>query len=402
MAEILPFSPRPDFAIGKGKKPLATIENFRAMVKAHLIEIRYNEIKKQVEVKIPAKNYSRDNDLNCSIYELISMANQYEMPCAHVQKYMLSLADENKYNPVCEWIESKPWDGTSRIKEFFDTILSTNEKAKEILLQRWAISAIAAVYEPKGVSAGGMLVLFAKQYAGKTNWFKNLVPPHQSHLIKDGMVIDPHDRDSMVPCLEHWLVELGEIDATFKKAEIAALKAFVNKQEDIFRLPYMPTNSHFPRRTVFFGSVDKRNYLNDPAGNRRFWTIECKKINHTHGLDMQQIWAEFYALYLDGEPWLLTLDEHAMLSEINKDYEAKHPIEEKLLRKFDWDSEIVEYKSATHILEDMNWRTLDKSTQTICGMAVRKLNGDISKTVRGSVLLGLPRESLSTIFTSLD
>src|SRR5690606_10509471 len=74
---------------------------------------------------------------------------------------------------------------------------------------------------------------------------------------------------------------------------------------------YARTESQFARRTVFFGSVNPRSFLHDPTGNSRYWTIECAAIDleAQRALDMQQIWAEIYALYQAGEPYRLTADE---------------------------------------------------------------------------------------------
>ena len=41
---------------------------------------------------------------------------------------------------------------------------------------RWMVSCIAAVFNPDGVSAHGILVLQGDQYLGKTKWMKSLAP----------------------------------------------------------------------------------------------------------------------------------------------------------------------------------------------------------------------------------
>lgn len=390
MAELYTLPPRPDFSTNTKGNPYATADNFRRLLRAHGIGIKYNEIRKEIDVTIPGKSFLQDNYLNCCIAELTSLCEGYRMGSKYILRYMLMIADENKYNPIAEWIEAKSWDGINRLEKFYATIKSTNEAIKRALILRWMISAVAALYEPGGVSAGGMLVLLGRQYIGKTNWFKNLVPSEKQDFIRDGMSVDPHNRDSFMPCLEHWLVELGEIDATFKRSDLAALKAFINRNRDITRLSYASSNSRFPRRTIFFGSIDKKSYLTDPAGNRRFWTIECLEIDHTHGLDMQQIWAEIAVNYHNGEPWLLTKDEHEALTENNLEFEVMHPIEEKILRKYNWDLPNIDWRSATEILGEIGMHHPSKADSTICGMAIRKYNGDISKRSGKSRVLALP------------
>jgi putative DNA primase/helicase len=138
-------------------------------------------------------------------------------------------------------------------------------------------------------------------------------------------------------CVTNWLVELGEVDATFRKADIAHLKAFLTKDTDVLRLAYARKTSEFARRTVFFASVNQEDYLNDPTGNRRFWTIECQSIKHSHGLPMQQIWAEFYELWKRGESYFLTQDELLKLNARNEDFTAKDPFEQMILQKYELD-----------------------------------------------------------------
>jgi putative DNA primase/helicase len=169
---------------------------------------------------------------------------------------------------------------------------------------------------------------------GKTKWFKDLVPS-ELEIIKDGMMLDPKDKDSVYQCVTNWLVELGEVDATFRKADIAHLKAFLTKDTDVLRLAYSRKTSEFARRTVFFASVNQEDYLNDPTGNRRFWTIECEAIHHSHNLPMQQIWAEFYELWKKGESYFLTHEELFKLNSRNEDFTAKDPFEDLVLQKYD-------------------------------------------------------------------
>src|SRR5690606_39387898 len=149
--------------------------------------------------------------------------------------------------------------------------------------------------------AEGVLVFQGPQNLGKTSWLKSLAP-RELRLIKDGMMLRPDDKDSVKQVCSFWLVELGELDSTFRRADIAQLKAFITQDTDVLRRPYARRESTYARRTVFFGSVNPREFLHDETGNRRYWTIECESINSRHGLDMQQVWAEVLELWRAGEP----------------------------------------------------------------------------------------------------
>jgi predicted P-loop ATPase len=51
-----------------------------------------------------------------------------QIPESKVRDYLKLLAVE--YNPVRDWMESRPWDGQSRLQAFLDSITSTNQAAE--------------------------------------------------------------------------------------------------------------------------------------------------------------------------------------------------------------------------------------------------------------------------------
>lgn len=372
-------------------KPIATIENVAEICNRLGVRVRYNVISKEEEILIPNESFSIDNKANASFAWLTSWCGRFRMPTDKLGDFITYLADQNLYNPVADWITSKPWDGTSRLQALYDTIASTDDKLKETLLKRWLISAVAAAFNPNGVSAHGVLVLQGEQYLGKTKWFKSLVPEDLG-LVKDGMLLRPDDKDSVKQVCSFWLVELGELDATFRKSDIAQLKSFITNQSDVLRRAYARKESHFARRTVFFGSVNPKQFLHDATGNRRYWTIECEEILHTHNIDMQQLWAEVYELYRKGDGYYLLPDEMARLNEHNEEFQVVDPVEDRLSSRLLWDADQVNWswKTATDVLVSVG---VDKPTLSDCTKAayfLRKRNGGNGKRNKGKNLLFVP------------
>ena len=376
------------------KGPKATIGNIRHMLSELNIEVRYDVIKKDLAILIPNSNFLIDTEKNDKMNFLVSQAISCDMNYGKFEDFIAYLASKNPYNPVADWIDSKPWDGVSRLGDFYATVTARNEHDpkvrgfKETLMRRWMVSAIAAAYLPNGVSAHGVLVFQGDQYVGKTNWALNLAPK-ELKVIKDGAMLDPRDKDSTYESLSHWIVELGELDATFKKAEIAQLKAFIPKAFDSIRLPYRREPAKFARRTVFFGSVNDKDYLNDPTGNRRFWTIGVAAVNHTHGLDMQQIWAEFKNLFDNGEPWHLSKEEMIELNEHNEDFIVKNPIEEKLIKLYKPGAGEEHFKTTTEIAELIGLSFPKVGDQMRIGRALTKLGVErVRRELAGSIIWG--------------
>lgn len=378
MAEIIKFpdegvdltTPLPD--VDK-KRPLPTLQNFEEVIRRCGAVIRQNIIKKRIEIMVPGETFILDNYENATYERLMGWCATFKMVRDIPASYLNVIAGRNPYNPVVKWIESKPWDNKSRLKDLYDTVKSGNDELKEILMYRWLLSAVAAAFNPNGVSASGVLTFQGTQNLGKTKWFKKLVPDDLD-AIKDGMTLNPSDKDSVMRVVSYWLVELGEVDATFRKADLAVLKSFITMDRDVLRLPYARQISTFPRRTVFFASVNEKEFLHDKTGNRRWWTVECESINHEHEIDMQQLWAEVYADYLNGEKWHLEGEEFTALQSYNENFETIDTIQERILSVYDWDGPRVSWKTATDILIECGYKEPKNTQACQCSNIIKNLN----------------------------
>jgi putative DNA primase/helicase len=272
----------------------------------------------------------------------------------------------------------------SRIPQWLATIKAKDETLKKKMMFRWAISAIAALEKPGGVSAHGVLTLLGEQGIGKTSWFLSLVPKGLG-FAKDGMILRPDSPDSVRQVTANWLVELGELDATFRKSDIAALKAFITQASDTYRLPYARKNTVNPRRTVFFASVNDSRFLSDNTGNRRYWTIDCTGIDYQHQIDMQQFWAEVKTLYQAGESWYLDEDELASLNESNEQFMTLDPIAERLETRLDWEAPSIDWKwrTATEIALAIGLANPGRSDVTRIAAYLQKTRGCTARRSNG-------------------
>jgi len=101
-----------------------------------------------------------------------------------------------------------------------------------------------------------------------------------------------------------WLYELAEL-ASFGKAEIQLIKAFISSKIDRYRPSYGRTVEAYPRQCVLVGTTNENTYLRDRTGNRRFWPVPVRNRINIPWLQKQrdQLLAEAYALYLQGVPF---------------------------------------------------------------------------------------------------
>jgi putative DNA primase/helicase len=367
---------------GCSKVP-ATIANIEAMLKNYKISASYDVISKKTQVIVPGMTGSPDNADNSALTRLISLAKLNDMQSEMVPAYVETIADECQVNPVADWIYSREWDGVDRLPAMFRSLEVAGdypEELRDVLVRRWLVSAVAAALKPIGFRARGVLTLQGPQSIGKTAWLQSLVPDlHlRERLVKTDHMLDPSNKDSILGAITHWLVELGELDSSFKK-DIARMKGFITADKDKVRRPYARLEAEYQRRTVFFASVNNSQFLVDETGNTRFWTIAVKRINYNHLLDMQQVWAQMARLFDTGEQWWLTQDEEAQVEHVNKGHRAASSVRELIMTKLNFSALPAAHTkmTATEVLVRVGFDKLPSNAQSReAGAVLRELFGE--------------------------
>lgn len=306
------------------------VENTAALLDAYRVTVRYNLMRHALELTIPGFHPDPERAENATAEMFKSLAVRNGLNSETAIGHLLVLADS--YHPVRDWIESRAWDGVDRFEDFFGTLTLEDGSKKTLarmLMKRWMVSAVRAVMPDKAgerkFTPQGVLTFQGPQGIGKTEWFKSLAP-QGTDWICTGRVVDPHNRDSIQQVTSFWLSELGELDATFKKADVVAMKAFITQSEDVYRSAYARQAEKIPRRTMMAASVNPKMFLVDETGNRRWWVISVRALKWNHGIEMQQLWAQVADMVKSGESWWLSQDEMAMLNTSNMDHEIVEPI----------------------------------------------------------------------------
>lgn len=361
---------------------LDTITNTKALIDAMGITVRHNIMTRMDEY---SGGVAEGRDQGSAIIRIISAGKSLEYGCRDVGDHLEEIARENEYHPVRDWLDGVEWDGTSRLKALGDTLVSDMDDAfKLTLIKRWAVGAIRAAMDETPPALQGVLVLSGDQGMGKTTWLKSLCP--LPGAVLDGVELDPHNTDSVRKATSAWITELGELDGTMRK-EIAALKAFITSDKDLYRTPYAKVARPYLRRTAYTGSVNKDEYLLDPTGNRRWLTIKVDSIAY-HNIDMQQFWAEMRDLAEDGESHSLNRDELAMINNHNKAFEHVDMYDELVLTWYGHANDCVGRPltplTATEIAESLSMtKSIDSRATAAVGAALKKC-GYIRKSTRTS------------------
>lgn len=224
------------------------------------------------------------------------------------------VTQDNKFHPVREYLKGLTWDGECRLDTLFiDYIGAEDTEYLRAVTRKWMCGAVARVMDP-GVKFDTAIVLYGSQGLGKSlilerlgrKWFNN-------------SLVDIKTKDALEQIQGSWIVELAELAPTYKN-DNEIVKAFISRTSDRFRSPYGRRTEEYPRQCVFAGSTNNLMFLKDRTGNRRFWPItgdKDRKTKHSWELskdDIDQLWAEAFVYWSEGEPLVLegALEEEAL------------------------------------------------------------------------------------------
>lgn len=373
-----------------GNVPPLTVGNLRHVLTKYGITVRYNIIKKEVEIVHPDHTGTIDNALNVTEAKIVSLVAAHGMSTAHVGAFLVVIADENPFNPAEDWIRSKPWDGVNRLSDFYETLQveeGYDTGFRDVLMRKWLLSATAAALLKSGFKTRGVLTLQGAQGIGKTSWLKSLVPDPAlaDSLVKLDHHLDGGSKDSVLTAIRHWLVEIGELGSTFRR-DVERLKGILTNDIDKVRQPYAKQDSIYPRRTVFIATVNDDTFLVDGTGNRRWWTIRVASINYAHGIDMQQVFAQMAQALDAGEVWWLDASEEEQLDKINRQHMASSVVRDLVLSQIDQDVEDRTGCPAftpTELLKVVEVANPSNAQVKECAQLLRELFGE-PKRIRGS------------------
>ncbi|MFB5192776.1 virulence-associated E family protein [Alicyclobacillus fastidiosus] len=227
-----------------------------------------------------------------------------------IQNAFAEVVHQNSFHPLKAYLESATWDGVPRADRIFSIYLGapdthyTRQVTRKMLL-----AAVSRVYRP-GCKFDQILVLIGQQGAGKSSLLAKLGRDWFSDSLKTF-----ENKEAGEHLQNGWIFEIAEL-SVMKKAAIEEVKAFLSKTEDRYRVAYDRQVSEFPRKCVFFGTSNTREFLHDPSGNRRFWPVETDQAKAEKNIwtdltdeEVSQIWAEVLTWFKAGES--LELDSEA-------------------------------------------------------------------------------------------
>lgn len=377
----------------KGAK--GTSENLQRLCNAYGLQVRYNELAHTVDLFVKGEKLAGDLAKNIQISMLENICRINDYPAPQVMSNIDAVAFENAYNPAVDWIKSKPWDGVPRLRSLFQTLTLGEGQDVDFaytLFRKWFVGAVAIVTGHTQKFEFVLTLVDPTGGMGKTRWANKLCP---SDLMADGLTLDTRDKDSVLLATSKWLVELGEVDSTFKRSDISALKAFLSRYTDEIRPAYARATNAYSRRTAFMASVNQTRFLMDDTNNRRFWPIAVTAVDYMHTIDMQQVWAEVLVDLKGGATWYLDKAENIRIGESNEDYRATDPVEEMIESAYDLSAVATRELTATQIAQELGFSSPNKQTTMKIASHLSKLGVKPSRRVRGLSRYKLPAKNIN-------
>ena len=239
---------------------------------------------------------------------------------------MSVLKSRTAFHPVREYLKSVKWDGIKRV----DTLLTDYQGAEDseytrMIIRKTLVAAVARVFEP-GVKFDHVLVLVGAQGMKKSS----LVAKLGGQWFSDSFNT-VEGKESFEQLQGVWLVEMAELSA-LAKAEVEKIKHFITKRDDRYRVAFGRRVEKFPRQCVFFATTNKKYFLKDPTGDRRYWPAPVNVLppkrdvfNDLSSEEVAQIWAEALTYYRAGEKLYIQENMVAIATSIQRAHAEEHP-----------------------------------------------------------------------------
>lgn len=362
-------------------KILSTYANFRIMCDYYNLKISYDIISKE---NVNSLNIKNQNSLLAIVISTMILNG---MDKGLGALYINLMGENNQINTFKNIMDNVTWDGTDRLESFYKTIEVEEEylEVRDLYLLKWLQQMLyLTLYDGRRKIARNLLVFQSSQKIGKSTWLMSLLPDHLSQYIGEGLELDPTSSTKMLMCFKKIFAELGELEQSFKKADINQFKAIFGRTKDELNIKYLPHPVTYTRTTSFLGTVNEINFLKDKTGSTRFLVLPVKKVNGYHGIDMLQVYKQIIETigYIDFE---LNEEQSERQRVINQEFEQPDIMDEMFTNVFETEFiEGGEYMSCTEILEQIGYHKRDVKHNIRCDIAntLRKYKFDYRKNVK--------------------
>ena len=291
-----------------------------------LYDFKLNEITGKIELdnKPISGNFLR------TFYLELAEKNNLDIKQQNAENVAILLSERNRYNPVEHYLNEC---NDPLPKEVWDNIafhiFDSKSPQHSVHFQRQMIASVARTYQQPCKVDTALILQTDAQGEGKEAIWEALGGEWYSSSL--GSIGGNNHKDTLITLHSAWFHNWGEIDRIFGMQSSENIKHFMSEQRDNFRYPHERTNSLKNRKCILVGTTNKRNFINDPTGNRRFPIISTNRINAEWVLEHRdQIFASAKNDYLDGVRWWYDKEEIKELNNQAMQFAAHDPLLEQI------------------------------------------------------------------------
>ncbi len=322
--------------------------------------LQYNEMRQQIELN--GRLYTDADDGRTT--DWLSWVYGIQIGRDVAAGVVDLVARKRSYDPLCGYLTGLRWDGEARL----DTWLARGFGVADSGLRRrmgacWMIGAVARALSP-GCQMDSMLVFVGRQGAGKTRGIEVLAG--RDFFSETELRIG--EIRGLQQLGDAWIHELGEMTPLLaNRVDRNVFKNFLTTRTDKYQRLHAKRSGEYPRRCVFVGTANERELLNDPTGARRFWPVVATTVDLAWLREHRdQLWAEAFVRYQNGEQWWLSAAEEAELAIEQRPFRKTDPWEEPLaawLALPERRQEAATSITAARLLDNVIGRPLGMQTQ---------------------------------------
>lgn len=340
----------------------SNIEQIQAFLSANY-EFKFNSITQRLLVRIRGADspfhYLETYEFN-TILRKIKTQN---IGCSKDTLFMILRSDfVPQFDPYGDYLNNLPeWDGVDYITQLASSVNVTQPVHFEKCLRKWLVAMVATLLD-ENVSNQTAIIFSGAQGIGKTTWFHTILPKEFQEFIHEGYV-QTKDKESSVKLSECVLILMDELENLTEK-NIDGVKQMMTQKGTNLRRAYTPMTQYYRSRASFAGTVNRKHFLKDLTGNRRFLCFEALSFNLQHNIPHDKLFSQAVYLFKHGFQYWFDQDEIAELDRMNAEFRDISVEEEAFVNHFEIGNqhdENVQFLTTTQIHQQLVLKTGHKS-----------------------------------------
>ena len=285
------------------------------------------------------------------------------------------------FNPFVHYLSRlPPWDGHANpILELSMSVTVKGGTEEQLLfyvcLRKWLVAMVAGWLEDGKVNQE-ILVFVGRQGIYKTTWFNHLLPPELQAYFHSNTSFGNMTKDEVLKLSQYGLICCEELD-TMKPSEMNRLKWAVTTTLTDERKPYHHSSERRKHIASYCGTGNNVRFIDDDTGTRRWLPFEVEGIDspHEHPFDHDAVFAQAYALYLQGFRYWLDEREMQVMARHNERFEVAKPERELISMHYRLprNDERGDFVSSAEILQTVGGNLIPRLTMNKLGRAMTAL-----------------------------